>query len=110
MHRLLLVALALLVVSTGVQAQHTDSLFYGDTKTLIPNPYGWDFPPARTPTLTSRNISPVSTSTGDADAYVVGAHVYFAFKRIVDYPDTVWIVARDAAPDGSRGYFLTSSR
>jgi len=105
MHRLLLVALALLVVSTGVQAQHTDSLFYGDTKTLIPNPYGWGFPAGTNAYLDVAKYQRFDFY-GDADAYVVGAHVYFAFKRIVDYPDTVWIVARDAAPDGSPGDIL----
>jgi hypothetical protein len=106
MYRLILILLCAVFVFQGAQAQHTDSLFYGDTKTLLVNPYGWGFI-AGTNAYGDIGKYQRFDYASFTDTYVVGAHVWFGFKSIIDYPDTVRIVVRDAAADGSPGDLLT---
>ncbi len=77
MRHILLIAAFALLASQGAQAQHTDSLFYGDTKTLLANPYGWGYIAG---TNEYGDIGKYQRFDYAAfeNIYVVGAHVYFA--------------------------------
>jgi hypothetical protein len=105
MFRMALVVVAALLVSQGARAQHTDSLFYGDTPVLLENPYGWGFIAGTNEYGDVGKYQRFDYVSFD-NTYVVGVHVYFGFKSIVDYADTVWIVARGAGPDGIPGDLL----
>jgi hypothetical protein len=105
MRRLLVTIAAVLCTGAGIRAQHTDSLFYGDSKTLLPNPYGWGFI-AGTNAYGDIGKYQRFDFYGDADMYVVGVRIYFGFKRIVGSPDTIRIVARKPAANGSPGELL----
>jgi hypothetical protein len=93
----ILVLFAVAALQWSVFAQGSDSLFYGDSKTILTNPYGWGY-------ISGTN------AYGDRGKYqrfelyekpyLVAARVYFAVKSIVNTPDTVTVVVRDADTSG----------
>lgn len=85
-------AMLFLFLSASLSAQTIDTLFYGDTKTLHPNPYG----------TAPRGYITGTNNYGDVGKYqrfdlieevtVVGARFWMALKQVVDTPDTITIV------------------
>jgi hypothetical protein len=103
---LLFVSLLFLFASLSI-AQSRDTLFYGDTPELAPNPYsegGW--------------IAGVNgygdigkyqrfDFVGTTD-YIIGAQFYFGINKIVNDPDSIWFVIRDTGSDSGPGEILSS--
>lgn len=84
--------LFLFLSAATLSAQTIDTMFYGNTKTLHPNPYG----------NAPRGYIAGTNNYGDVGKYqrfdvidevtVVGARFWMALKRVVDTPDTIAIV------------------
>ncbi|MGQ9559868.1 MAG: T9SS type A sorting domain-containing protein [Candidatus Oleimicrobiaceae bacterium] len=85
--------------------QRLDTLFYGNTPTLAPNPYGSGF-------IAGTN------SYGDIGKYqrfdfkmgdeLFGFRFYFAHKEVVDTPDTLTLVVKTVAANGAPDSLLAS--
>ncbi len=103
----LLIHLVLLVIAVGaVEAQVVDSVFYGDDPALHENPYGWGFIAG---TNGYGDIGKYQRFEYYGDKYITAARVYFGYADVVNTPDTVWVVVRDMAADGSPGATLASA-
>ena len=97
MNRLLLV---LIVMASSLSAQTVDSLFYGNSKKIHKNPYGWGF-------IAGTN------GYGDIGKYqrfdviepvsVVGASIWMALTKVVNIPDSITVVFKKTA-SGKQNY------
>jgi hypothetical protein len=91
MCRLLVV---LVVMVSSLSSQSSDSLFYGNSKKLPKNPYGWGY-------ISGRN------GYGDLGKYqrfdvkqsmtVVGTKIWMALTRVANTPDSITIVFKKTA-------------
>jgi hypothetical protein len=100
-------ALLLLFIAAGMaSAQYTDTMFYGNTRALI-SLYVWGYISGTNGYGDIGKYQRFDYSAFD-DRYLVGARVYFGFKRIVDKPDTVWLVSRRVGENGGPGAIVDS--
>lgn len=85
--------------------QITDSIFYGDQAVLHPNPFGWGYIAGTNGYLDAGKYQRFDWF---GEEYLVAARLVFGFKSIVNTPDSLWIVVRDAKSDGTPGDVLAS--
>ncbi|MBD3386157.1 T9SS type A sorting domain-containing protein, partial [candidate division KSB1 bacterium] len=84
-----------------------DTLFEGDTPTLHENPYGAGF---ITGTNAYGDIGKYQRFDLNAGDMLYGMKFYFAYKHIVDDPDTVMMVVKAATEAGAPGEMLAMTR
>ncbi len=85
--------------------QRLDTLFYGDTPTLAPNPYG---PGWIAGTNSYGDIGKYQRFDFKAGDELFGFRYYFAFKEVVDTPDTLTLVVKTVAANGAPDSLLAS--
>lgn len=91
LYRLLIL---LFILTPLLSSQTVDSLFYGNSKKLLRNLYGWGF---ITGTKEYRNIGKYQRFDIPEDANIVGAKIWMGFKRIIHDPDTITNVFKKTA-------------
>ena len=87
------------------ESQITDSIFYGNQAVLHPNPFGWGYIAGTNEYLDGGKYQRFDWF---GDEYLAAARLIFGFKSIANTPDSLWIVVRDANPDGTPGDILAS--
>jgi len=75
-----------------------DTLFYGNTPTLLPNPYGKGFIAG---TNEYNDIGKYQRFDFNANDILYGFRLYFGYKEIVDTPDTLYLVVKTVAANGA---------
>jgi len=94
-----------LLAAVSVKPQTVDTFFYGDTRAVLPNPYGAGYIAGTNAYL---DIGKYQRIDVYAEALIRGTVIHMGFKQIVDTPDTIHIVFREMAADSSPGTLLAS--
>lgn len=80
----------LLLLLTGLLSSQTiDSLFYGNTKKIYKNPYGWGYIAGTNGYI---DVGKYQRFDVIEEVNVVGAKIWMGLKSIVDTPDTITVV------------------
>ncbi len=95
-----------LILGSPAFAQYSDSIFYGNQKVVLSNPYGWGYIAG---TNEYGDRAKFQRFEAFETPYLVAARVFFGLKRIVNSSDTLTITVRDAGVDGPGG-ILSSVR
>ncbi|MDZ7414420.1 MAG: T9SS type A sorting domain-containing protein, partial [candidate division KSB1 bacterium] len=85
--------------------QRLDTLFYGNTPTLAPNPYGSGWIAG---TNSYGDIGKYQRFDFKAGDELFGFRYYFGYKEVVDTPDTLTLVVRTVAANGAPDSLLAS--
>lgn len=91
MNRLLLLVI---VMSSSLSAQTIDSLFYGNSKKIQKNPYGWGFIAG---TNGYGDIGKYQRFDVIEEVSVVGASIWMALTKVVNTPDSITVVFKKTA-------------
>jgi hypothetical protein len=97
MKRLIIFALLLCSI---LSAQSVDTLFYGNSKKLTKNPYGWGYIAG---TNGYADIGKYQRFDLLEEVHVLGAKLWMGIRRIVDTPDSITIVFKRTAT-GKQNY------
>lgn len=95
-----------LLIALPAYAQNVDTLFYGDSKNVLANPYGWGFIAGTNGYGDIGKYQRFDFIGPDVEYKVFGTIIYLGYKRIAGTPDTIDVVFRKPGANHGPGDLL----
>lgn len=103
-------AFCFLMLLNVALAQKVDTLFYGDSKNVLENPFGWGFIAGTNEYGDIGKYQRFEFIGPDVEFKIFGAIIYLGYKRIAGTPDTIDVVFRKVGAKRGPGELLAKTR